>query len=50
MEPTKEHFPHILLYYFRKGKNAEHDFAKEWYDDKVLKETLVEFGLSNFIR
>jgi len=40
MEPTKEHFRHILLYYFRKGKNAE-QLAKnlrDLYGDNALKE------------
>ena len=40
MEPTKEHFRHILLYYFRKGKNAEQVAKKlcDLYVDNALKE------------
>ena len=41
MEPTKEHFRHILLYYFHKGKNAS-QVAKKMsavYGKKALKET-----------
>ena len=40
MEPTKEHFRHILLYYFHKGKNAEQVAKKlrDLYGDKALKE------------
>ena len=39
MEP-KEHFRHILLYYFRKGKNPEQVAKKlcDLYGDKALKE------------
>jgi len=40
IEPTKEHFRHILLYYFRKGKNAD-QLAKnlrDLYGDNALKE------------
>ena len=40
MEPTKEHFRHILYYHFRKGKNAEQVAKKlrSEYGDKALKE------------
>jgi len=39
MEPTKEHFRNILLYYFRKGKNAEQVAKKlrDVYGDDALK-------------
>jgi len=39
IEPTKEHFRHILLYYFRKGKNAERVAKKlrDVYGDEALK-------------
>lgn len=55
MEPTKEHFRHILLYYFRKGKNAAQVAKKlrDVYGDKALKETqcqswFVKFRLGDF--
>jgi len=39
MEPTKDHFRHILFYYFRKGKNAEQVAKKlrDVYGDEALK-------------
>ncbi|CAK9829715.1 hypothetical protein ANTRET_LOCUS7010 [Anthophora retusa] len=40
MEDRNVHFRHILLYYFRKGKNARQVCAKlrEVYDENALKE------------
>ena len=39
MEPTNEHFRNILLYYFRKGKNAVQVAKKlrDVYGDEALK-------------
>ena len=39
MEPTNEHIRHILLYYFRKGKNAAQVAKKlrDVYGDEALK-------------
>ena len=41
MEPTSDNFCHILLYYFREGKNAAHvaKQLRDLYGDKALKET-----------
>lgn len=40
MERENEHYRHILLYYFRKGKNASQAYKKLYavYGDKALKE------------
>ena len=40
MENQKEHYRHILLFYFRKGKNASQAHKKlcAVYGDEVLKE------------
>jgi len=40
MECKKEHFRHILLFYFRKGKNAAQTAKKlrDVYGDEALKE------------
>ena len=50
MEPTKEHFRHILLYYFRKGNNAEQLAEKfcDLYGDKALKESPCRNWFLNF--
>lgn len=50
MEPTKEHFRHILLYYFRKGKNAAQVAKKlrDVYGDKALKETQCQSWFVKF--
>ncbi|EZA57113.1 Histone-lysine N-methyltransferase SETMAR [Ooceraea biroi] len=39
MENQKEHFPHILFYYFRKGKNAvqAHKKLRDVYGEDALK-------------
>ena len=40
MENQKEHYRHILLFYFRKGKNASQAHKKlcAVYSDEALKE------------
>ena len=40
MENQKEHYRHILLFYFRKGKNASqaHKKLRAVYGDEALKE------------
>ena len=45
MEPTKEHFRHILLYYCRKGESAEQVAKKlcDLYGDKALTERQCRF-------
>ena len=50
MEPTKEHFRHILFYYFRKGKNAAQVAKKlrDVYGDKALKETQCQSWFVKF--
>ena len=51
MENQKEHYRHILLFYFRKGKNASQAHKKlcAVYDDEALKNGSVKIGLTNFV-
>jgi len=50
IQPTKEHFRHILLYYFRQGKNAEQVANKllDLYGDKALKERQCQNWFTKF--
>ena len=45
MENQKERYRHILLFYFRKGKNASQARKKLWR--RSLKS--VKIGLTNFV-
>ena len=51
MEMPEGHFCHILLFYFRKGKNAAQAHRKLCgvYDDKYLKNASVRIGLFVFV-
>ena len=52
MENQKEHYSHILLFYFRKGKNASQARKKlcAVYGDEALKERQCQnCGLTNFV-
>ena len=52
MENQKEHYRHILLFYFRKGKNASQARKKlrAVYGDEALKKNgSVKIGLTNFV-
>ena len=51
MENQKEHYRHILLFYFRKGKNASQAHKKlcAVYGDETLKNGSVKIGLTNFV-
>ena len=50
MEYQKEHFRHILLFYFRKGKNASQAHKKVCavYGDEALKERQCQNWFSKF--
>ena len=51
MECKNEHFRHILLLYFRKGKNATQAVKKlrDVYGEEALKTDSVEIGLINSV-
>ena len=50
MENQKEHYRHILLFYFRKGKNASQAHKKlcAVYDDEALKERQCQNWFDKF--
>ena len=50
MKCKNEHFPHILLFYFRKGKNAAQAVKKlrDVYGKETLKDS-VRIGLINSV-
>lgn len=50
MENQKEHFSHILLFYFRKGKNASQAHKKlcDVYGDEALKERQCQNWFAKF--
>ena len=50
MENQKEHFRHILLFYFRKGKNASQAHKKlcAVYGDEALKERQCQNWFAKF--
>lgn len=50
MENKKEHFRHILLYYFRKGKNASQAYKKlcSVYGNKAIKERQCQNWFTKF--
>ena len=50
MENQKEHYRHILLFYFRKGKNASqaHKKLRAVYGDEVLKERQCQNWFDKF--
>ena len=50
MECKSEHFRHILLFYFRKGKNAAQaaKTLRDAYGEEALKDS-VEIGLINSV-
>ncbi|KAK6059591.1 hypothetical protein COOONC_02778 [Cooperia oncophora] len=50
MEHQKEHFRHILLFYFRKGKNASQAHKKlcAVYGDEALKERQCQNWFAKF--
>ena len=48
MEENKQHFQHIMLYYFKKGKNTQKDFVQCM--EKVLwLIECVKSGLQSFM-
>ena len=51
MKCKNEHFRHILLFYFRKGKNAAQDVKKlrDVYGEEALKTDSVEIGFKNSV-
>ena len=50
MENQKEHYRHILLFYFRKGKNASQAHKKlcAVYGDEALKERQCQNWFDKF--
>lgn len=50
MEKRSEHFRHILLFYFRKGKNATQAYKKlcAVYGDEALKERQCQYWFAKF--
>ena len=50
MEDQKEHFRHILLFYFRKGKNASQAHKKlcAVYGDEAIKERQCQNWFAKF--
>ena len=50
MENQKKHFRHILLFYFRKGKNASqaHKMLCAVYGDEALKERQCQNWFTKF--
>ena len=48
MENQKEHFRHVLLFYFRKGKNASQAHKSSVYGDEALKERQCQNWFAKF--
>ena len=52
MKCKNEHFRHILLFYFRKGKNTTQAAKnlRDVYGEEALKDSRVEIGFINSVR